>query len=145
VLSSSQKGSIAETAVAAAAAKLGVGVYAPLTVERYDLIFDLRPRLIRVQCKWAARQGDVVVVRCVTCRRGREGYVRTVYTPDEVDAIAAYCLDLDACYFLPISLFPARTAIQLRLSPTRNNQTRGVHLASQFEFEATLPQQVQGP
>jgi hypothetical protein len=29
---------------------------------RYDLIFDLRPRLLRVQCKWAPLKGDVIVI-----------------------------------------------------------------------------------
>jgi hypothetical protein len=55
MLSTDQKGAIAEAAIAFAATKLGVGVFKPLTVEPYDLIFDLRPRLIRVQCKWAIR------------------------------------------------------------------------------------------
>ena len=27
----------------------------PLGDERYDLIFDLRPELLRIQCKWAVR------------------------------------------------------------------------------------------
>ena len=52
-LTTDQKGAIAELAIAHAAAVLGVGVFKPLTDgERYDLIFDLRPRLLRVQCKW---------------------------------------------------------------------------------------------
>jgi hypothetical protein len=128
-------------AIAAAAAKMGIGVYAPLTVERCDLVFDLRPKLVRVQCKWAVRDGDVVVVRC-TSRRGREGYVRTVYTPDEVDAIAAYCLELDRCYFLPIRECANRRAVQLRLAPTRNNQVLRVNWAEDFAFEATLRQRI---
>jgi hypothetical protein len=44
VLTTDQKGSIAELAIASAAAKLEIGVFKPLTEgERYDLIFDLRP------------------------------------------------------------------------------------------------------
>ena len=65
MLTTDQKGAVAESAVIHAAIKLGIGVFKPLTDgERYDLIFDLRPRLVRVQCKWAVRQGDVIVVRC---------------------------------------------------------------------------------
>lgn len=64
MLSTDQKGGAAELAIAAAAAKLHVGVYKPLTDgEPYDLIFDLRPRLVRVQCKWVSRHDDVIVVR----------------------------------------------------------------------------------
>lgn len=51
---SNQKGNVAEAAITAAAIKLGVDVIKPLVEHtRYDLIFDLRPRLLRVQCKWA--------------------------------------------------------------------------------------------
>jgi len=76
VLGSDQKGAIPELAIATAAAELGIGVWGPYTVERYDLIFDLRPRLLRVQCKWAARQGDVISVRCYRARRNRDGLLR---------------------------------------------------------------------
>jgi hypothetical protein len=55
MLTTNQKGAVAETAIALAALELGIGVYRPLADERYDLILDLRPKLLRVQCKWAAR------------------------------------------------------------------------------------------
>ena len=55
-LSTDQKGNIAEAAVALAAIKLGIDVYRPVGEGgRYDLILDAIERLIRVQCKWAAR------------------------------------------------------------------------------------------
>ncbi len=60
------------------------------------------------------------------------------YTPDEIDAFAAYCPDVDRCYFLPIERFPVSRGIQLRLAPTRNNQRVGVHWAADYEFEARL-------
>ena len=41
MLSTDQKGAVAELAIAKAAADLGIGVWAAHTVERYDLIFDL--------------------------------------------------------------------------------------------------------
>jgi PD-(D/E)XK nuclease superfamily protein len=101
-MTTDQKGTIAETAIVHAAAKLGIGVFKPLTDgERYDLIFDLRPKLIRVQCKWAARRGDTVAVRFYSCRRSSDGLVKRAYSPDEVDAFAAFCVDVDHCYFFP--------------------------------------------
>ena len=60
VLTTDQKGAIAEQAIAFEAMRLGLGVFVPLGDERYDLILDLRPHLLRVQCKWAVRTGDVV-------------------------------------------------------------------------------------
>jgi hypothetical protein len=44
VLTTNQKGAIAEAAVAKEAIKLGIGVYAPYGDERCDFIFELRPR-----------------------------------------------------------------------------------------------------
>jgi hypothetical protein len=135
MLSSDQKGAVAESAIVHAASKLGIGVSKPLADgERYDLIFDLRPRLIRVQCKWASRRGEVVSVRCYTSRRGRDRHLRRCYTSGEVDAIAAYCADLDRCYFLPGSVIDSRAELSLRLGQTRNGQQRGIRWADDFEF-----------
>jgi PD-(D/E)XK endonuclease len=64
VLTTDQKGAIAETATVHAAVKLGIGVYKPISEGgRYDLSFDIGSRLLRVQCKWATRCGDVIAVR----------------------------------------------------------------------------------
>ena len=60
MLTTDQKGAVAELAIARAAAELGIGVWGSFTVERYDLVFDLRPRLVRVQCKWATRRGAII-------------------------------------------------------------------------------------
>jgi hypothetical protein len=46
VLTTDQKGAVAELAIARQAAELGIGVWAAYTVERYDLIFDRRLRRV---------------------------------------------------------------------------------------------------
>jgi PD-(D/E)XK endonuclease len=138
VLTTDQKGAIAEAAIAYGAMELGIGVSRPLGDLRYDLVFDLDVRLVRVQCKWAVRRGDVVVVTCARARRNADGILRRFYGPDEIDAFAAYCADLRRCYYLPLERFPGRRAIQLRLSPTVNNQKLRVNWAEAFEFGATL-------
>ena len=74
MLTTDQKGAIAEAAIAWEATKLGIEVYRPISEGgRFDMIFLLDDRLVRVQCKWAARHGDVVSIRCYSCRRAREG------------------------------------------------------------------------
>jgi PD-(D/E)XK endonuclease len=129
VFTTDQKGAIAELAIARAAAELGIGVWAAYTVERYDLLFDLRPELVRVQCKWAAKQGDVLVVRCCSHRRNRDGLLRRIYSREEIDAFAAY---------LPIDEFEGRRAVALRLVPSKNNQKERINWAKDYEFAATL-------
>ena len=135
-LSTDQKGAIAESAIVHAAIKLGIGVLKPLTDgHRYDLILDLEPDLVRVQCKWASCHGDVVIVRAYSCRRSRDGLLKRAYSADEIDAIAAYCLALDRCFYFPMDWMRARTTIQLRLQPARNNQRAMINWADDFAFE----------
>ena len=75
-LTPTEKGAIAEAKIYAAAIDAGLVVARPFTEgRRYDLIFDVGPRLLRVQCKWAPRKGDVVVVRARTSRYTPSGYV----------------------------------------------------------------------
>ena len=139
MLTTDQKGAIAETAIAHAATKLGIEVYRPIAEGgRFDMIFLLGDELVRVQCKWAPRLGDAILVRCYSSRRTREGVRRRIYTGDEIDALAAYCPDNDRCYYIPFNSFTARTQIHLRVADTQNNQRLGVHWADDFEFEARL-------
>lgn len=138
MMTTHQKGLVAETAVIHECAKLGVPVARPLDDQRYDLIFDLGAKLLRVQCKWSARIGDVIAIRTRTCRRGREGLIHRQYSPDEIDAIAAFCPDTGLCYLLPHELSVERGAVQLRLEPTKNNQATGIRWARDYEFAAKL-------
>jgi hypothetical protein len=144
VLSTNQRGAIAEAEIVAAALKLGIGVFSAVHDERYDLIFDLRPKLLRVQCKTAVVARDVVAIRCFSCRRSAEGLLRRVYTRNEIDAIAAYGAEIDRVFLVPISRIDGRSHIQLRLGPARNNQTIGVNWAEDFDFAVTLSR-LQGP
>jgi hypothetical protein len=144
MLTTDQKGVLAEQAIVFEALKLGAGVFQPVGDERYDLILDLRPDLLRVQCKWASRVGDVVQIRTRRCRRGPEGLIHRAYEFGEIDAIAAYCADLDQCYLLPLAMSVGRAMVPLRLAPSRNNQQLRINWARDFEFGATL-RQFQGP
>jgi PD-(D/E)XK nuclease superfamily protein len=144
MLTTNQKGTLAEAKVAAAALEHGVGVALPLDDERYDLVLDVRPRLLRVQCKWAARINDVVFARLYTSRRGPEGLINRRYGAGEFDAFALYCPDTERCYLLPADEFVRFRQAHLRLAPPLNNQRLGVRWASDYEFGATLSR-LRGP
>ena len=138
-MTTDQKGAIAEAAIACEAIKLGVDVYRPVAEGgRCDLILDVGSGLLRMQCKWAAWHDHVLVVRCYTFRRTRTGWKKTTYSADEVDAIAAYSMELDRCFLIPIELVEERPTIQLRIAPTLNNQKRRVNWADDFDFAARL-------
>jgi hypothetical protein len=138
-LTTDQKGAIAESAIVHAAIKLGVGVYKPLTDgHRYDLIFDVGSKLLRIQCKWANQCRGAVVVRCYSARRGPEGMIVRRYSAEEVDAIAAYCRETGCCYLIPPELFGGRRVVHLRVAASGNNQRMGINWAEAFALDAKL-------
>jgi hypothetical protein len=81
-------------------------------------------------------QDHVIVVSTRTSRLTPRGYVRTTYTRDEVDLIAVYCPDIDACFAIPIEVVEGRYVLHLRLSPARNNQKIGVTMADEYRLGA---------
>lgn len=141
------KGNVAELAIAKEAANLGLSVSMPLTEhERYDLIIGIEGRLLRVQCKWASRKGDVVYVRLKSARHSpTRGYIVTTYDKSEIDAVAVYCGDLDRCYLLPIDLVAGSGVITLRLEPARNGQRAALNWASEHEFPGAVAQLAERP
>ena len=93
-MTTDQKGAIAEACIAATALKLGIEVYRPVAEGgRYDMILDIGGKVWRVQCKWASRRGETLIVSCESARRCADGFIRRRYTAEEVDAICAYSLE----------------------------------------------------
>ncbi len=135
MLTSDQKGAVAETAVAHAAARVGIGVLKPIAPVRYDLAFDLGNRFVRVQCKWASRRADVVTVYCYSSRRDAAGLRRKTYSVDDTDLIIGYCAELERCYVVSPARFDGRYQLDLRLSPPRNGQSARINWARDYEFE----------
>jgi prevent-host-death family protein len=88
VLSTNRKGAIAETAIAAAATKLGIPVLRPIVEHaRYDLAFEIGDRILRVQCKWGGlhQDGAIIRVNLTSSWCTPTGYERRYYSEDEVD------------------------------------------------------------
>jgi PD-(D/E)XK endonuclease len=143
VLTRNQKGTIAELEVAAAATKLGIGVYRPVSEHsRADLIFDLAGELLRVQCKWGrlSRNADVVIIRVGGSWCSPSGYVTTKYSEGEIDLFAIYCGELDRAFLVPAELGIERKELWLRLRPTRNSQQACINLADQYDFNGAVAQ-----
>jgi hypothetical protein len=141
VHSTNHKGAVAEAMIAAHAIKLGIDVLKPVAEHaRYDLAFDLGKHILRVQCKWAPRKGDVIYVHLAGYRLTSRGSVRSTYSEDEIDAVAVYCEELDRVYLLPLAVVAHRTAIHLRLTPPRNGQKAAVNWASDYELPGAVAQ-----
>jgi prevent-host-death family protein len=139
--SSNQKGAVAEAKIAAAAIELGIPVLKPLSEHgRYDLVFEVGTRLLKVQCKWANRRGGVVAVHLGGSYLTPGGYVRSTYRADEIDVIAAYCGDIGECYLLPIDLVAGQHLIHLRLALPKNRQRAALNWASDHQFSGAIAQ-----
>jgi PD-(D/E)XK endonuclease len=131
------KGAIAEAAIAAAAIELGIYILRPLVEgRRYDLLFDVDGRLLRVQCKWAPKRGNVIVVNLQTHRHTPRGYVRTTYSADEVDGIGIYCQALKECFYVPIEKAAGHRCLHLRLARAANGQSAAINWAADYPLGA---------
>ena len=130
---------MAEAAITAAAIQLGLTVLRPLCEgRRYDLVIDLQPELLRVQCKLARRVKGVLSVCLETNRYTPAGYVSTSYNAAEIDAVATYSPELRRCFLLPIREVSGRRGVHLRLEPTGNNQARGIKWARDYDFDSRI-------
>jgi prevent-host-death family protein len=141
VLSSNDKGNIAEAAIALEAMKLGIEVLKPVAEHvRYDLAFDLGHRILRVQCKWARLYGAVVCAHLVGFRHTSNGPVRSTYSADEIDAVALYCDELHSVYLIPAKVIAGQSAIQLRLRAPKNAQRAAINWAEQYLLSGAVAQ-----
>ena len=100
--------------------------------QRYDLIFD-DGKLHTVQCK-TGRIKDNAITFPTASTYAHRGGKRKNYL-NEVDFFGVYCPDNDMVYLIPIeAVKECGAAATLRLVPTKNNQTKGIRYAKDFEF-----------
>jgi PD-(D/E)XK endonuclease len=138
---SNVKGNVAELKIAAAATELGIPVLRPMTEHgRYDLVFEIEEDLLKVQCKWAARKDDVVVIHVSGNRLTPRGYIRSPYSAGEIDAVTAYCADLERVYLLPTELVLGKHQVRLRLAAAKNGQRAGLNWAADHELPGAVAQ-----
>jgi hypothetical protein len=91
-MTTTQIRAIAEAAITYHATMLGIVVLEPLIEgRRYDLVLDTGDLLLRTQCKWARRNGDVVVIRSGTRRHTPNGNDRGTDSASRIDGVAAWC------------------------------------------------------
>ena len=96
----------------------------------FDLVAYLDGRFLRVQVKYRAAVNGVVSFPMSTSWADRHGTHTSLIDKTSIDVMCIFCPDTGRCYYVdPRSV---RGRIHLRLSPTRNGQTKFVHDASDF-------------
>jgi len=87
-----------------------------------------------VQVKHTRSDGALIEIMCRS-HALTGGRVRTTkrYTAATIDWLAAYDVTTECCYYVPAALLgEGRAQINLRLTPTRNHQVRGIWMAADF-------------
>ncbi len=94
----------------------------------YDLIVESpSKKLYRIQTRWCSWKGEVL---SVSLQRSSQG-VSFPLDLTRIDAMVAF--DGKDLYLIPVTGLTVATAIQLRRSPAKNGQTKGVRLSSDFK------------
>ena len=115
---------------------------------RYDLVIAEGDRFIRVQCKTGRLRNGVIKFNACSysyhhpSNRGSRNY-RHDYR-DQADVFGVYCPELDAVYLVPVDEV-GTTYVALRVESTKNNQSKKIRWAQDYEVRAGLAQSVEHP
>lgn len=134
MMTSNQKGKLAESKALSRAVELGYVVSIPYIDCRYDMILDDGKDLIKVQVKYAdgkssCSQGSVIVNLTYETRQRRKVYTYSKY---EVDALVVYIPSIDQLCWFPNEVFANKKALCVRIGETLNGQLKYTNLAKDY-------------
>lgn len=134
---SKQLGSLTEIQCISEIIKCGYDVSIPWGDNcRYDFIIDVNHKLYKVQCKTSSLvEEGVYKFACSSVRMNSRGYYTTHYTLDEVDFFST--MINGQCYLIPLSESSTKEK-RLRFVPPKNNQTKGITFATDYELPKQL-------
>jgi len=132
-MNTNQKGALAETKVMADLSSKGYRISVPIGDMPFDLIcIDDNYNTYKVQVKHSVvDKNGIILVRSYYMTTYNGKLVSRYYTAKEVDVIACYVQDYDKCYYVSYAEIP-KTGISLRVTPTLNNQYKGIHIADHY-------------
>lgn len=127
------KGQLAVSKAELRALELGFLPSRPLFDGRYDLVIDNKSELLRIQIKYANGRpnnssGSVVVKLEYEDRKK----ISHTYQENEVDALIVYIPEVDKLCYFPKEIFIGKRKMNIRISPSKNNQTKGVIAAEDY-------------
>ncbi len=129
-------GLAAHTAVLHKLVSRGLEVLQPLGDDlRYDLAYYVEEtaQFIRIQCKAGRYVSDIGCVLFKNFNRtggrtGRRGYI------GDAEYFGVYCEELNKVYLVPVDIVPYAGEVHLRVQPSKNNQTKKVIWACDYEI-----------
>jgi hypothetical protein len=128
-------GNITELEVLTYITKLGYQVSIPFgDRERYDQIWDINGKLLRVQVKTSHSVDDTIKFSCRSSHRKDGKCVNSKYTSDEIDYFATFWDG--KCYLVPVD--ETSNEKTLRFALPKNGQIKGISFAKDYEVEEVL-------
>ena len=129
-------GNVAELEVQTYMTKLNVQVSIPYGDRaRYDQIWDVNGKLLRVQIKHTHESNGAIGIKCSSGVKRKGKRVQLRYTSDEIDGIATYYNG--HVYYIPIEQAP-RAIKTLRFDKAQSNIQSSINWAEDFEVEKQL-------
>lgn len=129
-------GLAAHTAVLHKLVSRGLEVLQPLGDHlRYDLAYyrEETAELIRIQCKAGRYVSDIGCILFKNFNRTGGRSQRRGYVGD-AEYFGVYCEELHKVYLVPVDLVPYTGEVHLRVMPSKNNQTKKVIWAKDYEI-----------
>jgi PD-(D/E)XK endonuclease len=129
-------GLTAHTAILHKLVSMGFEVLQPLSHDlRYDLAYYVEEtaELIRIQCKAGRYVPEIGCIRFKNFNRTGGRTKRRGYTGD-AEYFGMYCEDLNKTYLIPVNLVPYHGEVHLRVMPSKNNQSKKVIWARDYEI-----------
>ena len=128
-------GNITELEVLTYVTKLGYQVSIPFgDRERYDQIWDINGKLLKVQVKTSHAIDNAIKFSCRSSHRKDGKCISQKYNSNEIDYFATFWNG--KCYLIPI----AETSNEktLRFALPKNGQLKGISFAKDYEVEEVL-------
>ncbi len=123
------KGAIAELHVCADLMKEGWHILLPYGENnRYDVVAEKDGRFLRVQVKYVTPRNGKLYVHC----QSSNNWSVDPYTAAQIDVIAAFNPQDQRVYYVPAGKM-CKSAMALRLEPTKNGQKKKIRYAKDFD------------
>jgi hypothetical protein len=121
-----EKGAIGEHRVVADLINKGYRVHKPLTDSLpYDLVVSIRGFFFKIQVKYVSQRRGYIE----TSPRSIKSQNNKIVNVD-FDLLAIFCPDTQQCYYVWRNEFEG--SIRLRMTPTKNKQSKNVKLAENY-------------
>ena len=106
--------------------------------DRYDFIVDFDGLLVKMQSKTGnlTRKPGCLNFACASIKYNATGSHRTKYSASEVDYFCTLHPETQQVYIVPVE--GCGNECNLRFMPPKNNQTKGVKMAKDYEGEKMI-------